>query len=54
LVRAAEEWARGLGFSETASDAELENTVGHQAHVSLGYQEMKRIVCYRKQLKSAD
>jgi aminoglycoside 6'-N-acetyltransferase I len=54
LVRAAEEWARGLGLSEIASDTEVDNTLGHQAHVSLGYQDVKRIVCYRKPLKRAD
>ena len=50
LVQAAEEWARSQGFSEMASDTQLENKVSQQAHQALGYQEVERIVCFRKDL----
>jgi aminoglycoside 6'-N-acetyltransferase I len=50
LVQAAEEWARNRGFSEMASDTQLDNEVSQQAHQALGYREIDRIVCYRKRL----
>ncbi len=50
LVQAAEDWARSRGFSEIASDTQLDNKISQQAHQALGYQEVERIVCYRKDL----
>jgi len=50
LVQAAEDWARAQGCTEMASDSELANTPSHQAHARLGYQEVERIVCFRKAL----
>ena len=50
LVSAAEVWARGLGLTEMASDADLTNEISHDAHRSLGYSEAQRIVCFRKSL----
>ena len=50
LVRAAEVWARAAGFTEMASDALLDNTPSHAAHRALGYEEVERIVCFRKPL----
>jgi aminoglycoside 6'-N-acetyltransferase I len=50
LVRAAEAWARDAGFTEMASDALLDNSVSHAAHAALGYEEVERIVCFRKPL----
>ena len=50
LVQAAEEWARSKGFSEIASDTQLDNEVSHQVHKALGYKEVERIVCFRKEL----
>ncbi len=52
LVQAAEDWARAKGCTEMASDSELSNTSSHQAHARLGYQEVERIVCFRKALTS--
>ena len=54
LVQAAEEWARSQGFSEIASDTQLENEVSQQAHQALGYQEVERLVCFRKSLADGD
>jgi aminoglycoside 6'-N-acetyltransferase I len=51
LVDAAEAWARSKGCREMASDAELWNTVSHQAHGALGYQEIGRGVQFKKELK---
>lgn len=50
LVRAAETWARGRGYLEFASDAELDNLDGHSAHIGLGFIEAGRAVLYRKSL----
>ena len=50
LVQAAEARARAMGFTEMASDSEIENTDGHAAHRALGYQEVERVVCFRRTL----
>jgi aminoglycoside 6'-N-acetyltransferase I len=51
LVEAAEDWARLRGFTEIASDTQLDNGVSQAAHAALGYEEAERIVCFRKSLK---
>jgi len=48
LVRAAEQWARDRGFTEIASDVELENDVSIASHRALGYEETSRLVCFRR------
>lgn len=50
LVEAAEARARAAGHQEIASDAELENTDGIAAHIALGYEEVERVVCFRRSL----
>ncbi|WP_266364673.1 aminoglycoside 6'-N-acetyltransferase [Tellurirhabdus rosea] len=50
LVRAAETWARQLGCTEMASDVELDNAVSLRAHAALGYDEVERLVCFRKSI----
>lgn len=50
LLVKVEEWARGRGFHELGSDADLANTVSHRAHEALGFEERERVVCYRKLL----
>ena len=50
LVRAAEEWARKQGYREIASDVEIENETSLSAHRALGYEEVERIVCFRRDL----
>jgi aminoglycoside 6'-N-acetyltransferase I len=50
LLAAAEEWARGRGYSEMASDALLDNTVSPRALEGAGYVEVERAVRYRKAL----
>lgn len=50
LVEAAEVWARSKGCRQMASDAELWNTVSHQAHGALGYEETSRLVFFKKEL----
>jgi aminoglycoside 6'-N-acetyltransferase I len=50
LLKAAEAWAHAAGYREMASDSLLNNTVSHQAHARCGYQEVGRIVQFRKRL----
>ena len=50
LLAAAEEWARGRGYREIASDSQLGNQVSHAAHRRAGYEEVDRVVQFRKTL----
>ena len=50
LVAAGEEWGCKQGCSEIASDAELTNDVSIALHKKLGYTEVERQVCFRKDL----
>jgi aminoglycoside 6'-N-acetyltransferase I len=50
LLAAAEEWARARGYTEIASDSQLTNTVSHAAHRRAGYNEVDRVVQFRKRL----
>ena len=50
LLQAAEDWSRAAGYREMASDTRLDNTISQQAHTRSGYQEVDRIVQFRKQL----
>ena len=47
---AAEDWARQRGYTEVASDASLDNETSHAAHRRAGYQEVDRVVQFRKTL----
>ena len=48
LLTAAEEWARAQGYTEMGSDALLDNVVSHEAHKRSGYEEVDRVVQFRK------
>lgn len=50
LLEAADAWARRRGYSEMASDALLDNTVSHEAHIRSGFAEVERVVQFRKSL----
>ena len=50
LVAAAEEWARGQGCIEMASDTWIDNEVSQRVHEVLGYEVVDRCVHYRKTL----
>lgn len=50
LVRAGEAWARRLGCTEFASDRSLDNDASAAFHRAAGFDEVERIVCYRKDL----
>lgn len=50
LVAAAEDWARSKGYREMASDALIDNAVSHEAHRHCGFEEVERLVTFRKSL----
>lgn len=50
LIAAAEQWARDLGCLEMASDTWLDNEGSIQAHLALGFEEVDRVVNFRKKL----
>ena len=50
LMGAAETWARAQGLQEFASDTWLHNEAGIRAHLALGFEEVERLVCFRKRL----
>ena len=50
LLSACENWAKEKGCREFASDCELTNTGSLQFHLSLGFQEANRIICFTKAL----
>ncbi|MGC2405828.1 MAG: GNAT family N-acetyltransferase [Candidatus Cybelea sp.] len=50
LMTAAENWARERGFTELASDTEVENDVSLAAHLRVGFFETERLIKFRKPL----
>lgn len=50
LIDFVEQWARSRGFSELASDAELENTLSIKLHAQLGFREVGRSVHFVKRI----
>ena len=50
LIEAAEQWAARQGYTELASDAELENEDSIRAHAACGFHETGRTVHFIKQI----
>lgn len=50
LVTAVAEWARAMGCTEFASDAQIDNIASHAMHRSLGFEETQRVVFFRQKL----
>ncbi len=50
LVLAAEAWGRSLGLAELASDCRADNVVSEAFHRAVGFDEVGRIVCFRRAL----
>ncbi|MEQ8408774.1 MAG: GNAT family N-acetyltransferase [Gammaproteobacteria bacterium] len=51
LLERAEKWAKDRGFTELASDAEMDNTRSIAIHEHLGFAETYRVVCFLKKIK---
>ncbi len=50
LLGAVEDWARGAGYTEMASDALIDNLVSHDWHGAQGFAEVERMIVFRKAL----
>lgn len=50
LVRRCEDWARGEGCLEFASDCGLDNAGSLAFHLKAGFSEAGRIICFAKRL----
>lgn len=50
LIIQCEEWAKRKGCSEFASDCELNNAESLKFHLRLGFEEVNRIICFKKNL----
>jgi len=50
LVEAVAAWGRAQGCTDLASDTEIGNHDSIASHRSLGFDEVERIVCFRKAL----
>jgi aminoglycoside 6'-N-acetyltransferase I len=50
LMRAAEDWARGQGCVEMASDTWIDNIGSQRAHEAMDFEVVDRCVHFRKQL----
>ena len=50
LLLACEKWAKEKGCKEFASDCELDNTDSLKFHTAMGFDEVNRIICFRKDI----
>jgi aminoglycoside 6'-N-acetyltransferase I len=53
LMHKAEQWAKSQGYTELASDTEVDNHRSISMHKHLGFVETERIVCFLKRLKNS-
>lgn len=51
LLAAAEEWGRGQGCLEMASDAAMDNDLSQKVHQRLGFEVVERSIHFRKGLQ---
>ena len=51
LLASCEKWAKEQGCVEFASDCELSNTDSLRFHLSMGFEEANRIICFTKTLQ---
>ena len=52
LVAGVQQWAEGMGCTELASDALLDNEASHAMHAALGFVETERVVYFLKGLRA--
>jgi aminoglycoside 6'-N-acetyltransferase I len=50
LAAAIGDWGRAQGCTEYASDAIIEDEESHRFHVAIGFVEVERVVCFKKEL----
>jgi aminoglycoside 6'-N-acetyltransferase I len=50
LLLKCEKWAKEKQCTEFASDCELDNEMSLKFHLSMGFEEANRIICFRKDI----
>ncbi len=50
LLQECEKWANGKKCVEFASDCELNNAGSLKFHLAMGFEEVNRIICFRKDI----
>ena len=50
LLNECEMWANDKGCKEFASDCEIDNDISLEFHLSMGFEEVNRIICFRKDI----
>lgn len=50
LVKRCEDWGREQGAKEFASDCILTNTDSYKFHIAIGFTEVNRIICFKKEI----
>ena len=50
MIGAFEKWARRMGCREIASDCEIGNVGSEAMHLACDFDEVNRIICYRKKI----
>ena len=52
LLSSCEEWAKEMQCEEFTSDCGNNNDVSLHFHLAMGFEEVNRIICFKKELKS--
>jgi len=50
LLSVCENWAKDMGCSEFASDCELDNVGSLRFHMAMGFEEVNRVICFKKNI----
>lgn len=50
LLAKCEQWAKEKHCTEFASDCEIDNDISFAFHLSMGFEEANRIICFRKDI----
>ena len=50
LLLACQQWAKNMGCTEFASDCELDNAGSLKFHMAMGFDEVNRIICFKKRI----
>lgn len=50
LLLKCEKWAKEKHCTEFASDCEIDNDISLKFHLSMGFEEANRIICFRKDI----
>ena len=53
LLQHCEQWSKENGCIEFASDCEIANADSYAFHIKYGFQEVNRIICFKKTINTA-